>query len=129
MVSLGELLSQSDFISVHAPLTPATRKMFGREQFRQMKPTAYLINTSRGGLIDEAALEEAIKSDCIAGAALDVFDPEPCDLSRPLFQDERVIVTPMRLLFLNSRWNKCDGKLWNRSFRYFVEKSQEIWSI
>ncbi len=94
MVSLGELLSQSDFISVHAPLTPATRKMFGMEQFRQMKPTAYLINTSRGGLIDEAALEEAIKSGCIAGAALDVFDPEPCDLTRPLFQDERVIVTP-----------------------------------
>ncbi|MBA4031093.1 MAG: C-terminal binding protein [Planctomyces sp.] len=94
MVSFEDLLSRSDFISVHAPLTPSTRKMFGTEQFRCMKSTAYLINTSRGGLIDEAALWEAIQAGEIAGAALDVFDPEPCDLNQPLFRDERVIVTP-----------------------------------
>lgn len=94
MVSFEDLLSRSDFISVHAPLTPATRRMFGTDQFRRMKPTAYLINTSRGGLIDEAALWEAIQAGEIAGAALDVFDPEPCDLTQPLFLDERVIVTP-----------------------------------
>lgn len=94
MVSFQELLTRSDYISVHAPLTPATRRMFGAAEFRQMKPTAYLINTSRGGLVDEAALWAALQANEIAGAALDVFDPEPCDLSQPLFQDERVIVTP-----------------------------------
>ena len=59
-----------------------------------MKPTAFLINTSRGGLIDHAALWRAISSGRLAGAGLDVFDPEPPDLSLPLFRDERVIVTP-----------------------------------
>ena len=94
MVSFGELLSASDFISIHAPLTPQTRQIFDARAFDQMRPTAYLINTSRGGLIDHAALYEALQRNGLAGAALDVFDPEPPDLTLPLFQDERVIVTP-----------------------------------
>ena len=94
MVSFPELLSSSDYVSVHAPLNDSTRRLFDAAAFAQMKSTAYLINTSRGGLIDEAALWDALQGDRLAGAALDVFEPEPPDLSRPLFQDERVIVTP-----------------------------------
>jgi D-3-phosphoglycerate dehydrogenase len=94
MVSLDVLLAESDYISLHLPLTPATRTLFGHEQFARMKPSAHLINTSRGGLVDEDALWAALQSAQLAGAALDVFDPEPPDLSRPLFRDERVIVTP-----------------------------------
>ena len=94
MVSFGELLTASDYVSLHAPLNNSTRGLFGREAFAKMKPTAYLINTSRGGLVDEAALLEALQQNRLAGAALDVFHPEPPDLSQPLFQDERVIVTP-----------------------------------
>jgi len=94
MVSLDQLLAESDYVSLHLPLTPATHCLIDREQFVRMKPTAYLINTSRGGLVNQAALWEALQAGRIAGAALDVFDPEPPDLSQPLFHDERVIVTP-----------------------------------
>lgn len=94
MVSFPELLAQSDYLSIHAPLTPQTRKKFDATAFAQMKPSALLINTSRGALIDEAALYNALQQGHLAGAGLDVFDPEPCDLTQPLFQDERVIVTP-----------------------------------
>jgi D-3-phosphoglycerate dehydrogenase len=94
MVSLDELLIQSDYISLHAPLTPATHHIFGLAQFEKMKRSAFLINTSRGGLIDHSGLWIALQQNLIAGAALDVFEPEPPDLSQPLFRDERVIVTP-----------------------------------
>lgn len=94
MVSSDELFRRSDFISLHVPLTEATRHLVAAAAFARMKPGAYLINTSRGGLIDHTALWEALQAERLAGAALDVFDPEPPDLSQPLFQDERVIVTP-----------------------------------
>ncbi len=94
MVSLPELLSTSDYLSLHAPSTPATHHILNAESLASMKPTAYVINTSRGSLIDERALGDAIAAGKLAGAALDVFDPEPPDLSLPLFRDERVIVTP-----------------------------------
>jgi D-3-phosphoglycerate dehydrogenase / 2-oxoglutarate reductase len=94
MVSLDELLAKSDYISLHTPLTPETRHLFGAEQFKRMKPTAYLINTARGGLIDHAALAAALEAGNLAGAALDVQDPEPPDLTQPPYNDPRVIVTP-----------------------------------
>ena len=94
MVSLNELLQESDFVSLHAPLLPETRHLINADRLTLMKPTAYLINNSRGGLIDAAALWNAIQTKRIAGAALDVFEPEPPNLSDPLYQDERVIVTP-----------------------------------
>lgn len=93
-VTFEELLAQSDFLSINAPLTPETEKLFGAEAFEQMKPTACLINTARGGLVDHAALAKALNENQIAGAALDVQDPEPPDLSVPPFNDPRVIVTP-----------------------------------
>ncbi|HUE14394.1 MAG TPA: C-terminal binding protein [Planctomycetaceae bacterium] len=94
MVSLDELLARSEFVSLHAPLTELTHNMIGDRQFQQMKPAAYLVNTSRGALVDQGALWRAISTGRIAGAALDVFDPEPPDLSQPLYRHERVIVTP-----------------------------------
>jgi D-3-phosphoglycerate dehydrogenase / 2-oxoglutarate reductase len=91
---MDELLERSDYLSLHVPLTPETRHLIGAPQLARMKPSAYIINTSRGGLIDHAALNAAIKSEKLAGAALDVQDPEPPDLSQPPFNDPRVIVTP-----------------------------------
>lgn len=93
-VSLDELLAASDYISLHTPLTKETRHMIGAAQLAKMKPSAYLINTARGGLIDHAALAAALEGGKLAGAALDVQDPEPSDLSHPPYSDSRVIVTP-----------------------------------
>ena len=88
------LLAESDYVSLHVPSTPATRHLIGAAQLARMKPTAYLINTSRGALVDEAALAEALSAGRLAGAGLDVQQQEPPDLSQPPFNDPRVIVTP-----------------------------------
>src|SRR5690606_13027373 len=85
---------QSDFITVHTPLNKETRHMINREAFEKMKPGVRIINCARGGIIDEKALVEAIKSGKVAGAALDVFEEEPPAKDNPLFQLEQVIVTP-----------------------------------
>jgi D-3-phosphoglycerate dehydrogenase len=79
---LHELIAHADFLSLHAPLTDETRCMISRKELASMKPTSYLINTARGGLIDEDALCDALSSGTIAGAALDVFVDEPLRQSR-----------------------------------------------
>ncbi|EAQ82195.1 C-terminal binding protein [Blastopirellula marina] len=93
-VDLERILSESDYISLLIPATAETRHMFGAEEFQKMKSTAYLINTARGALVDEEALAAALEANQLAGAALDVQDPEPCDLTKPPMNDPRVIVTP-----------------------------------
>jgi D-3-phosphoglycerate dehydrogenase / 2-oxoglutarate reductase len=93
MVSFDELVKTSDFISLHAPLTKQTRKMFSKAQFETMKPTAYLINCARGGLVDTEALYDALVAGKIAGAALDVTDPEPLPADHKLLTLPNVIVT------------------------------------
>jgi len=92
-VDLPALLATSDYISVHTPLTPETKGLFNRETFGQMKRGAYIVNTARGPIIDEAALAEALDSGQIAGAALDVMTQEPPP-SSPLFGRDNVIITP-----------------------------------
>jgi phosphoglycerate dehydrogenase-like enzyme len=92
--SLEQLLSTSDFVSLHVPHTRETDKMLGKKEFALMKPTAHLINVSRGGVIDERALCEALKSKVIAGAGLDVFEKEPLPKESPLPKLENVICTP-----------------------------------
>jgi D-3-phosphoglycerate dehydrogenase len=93
LLSLDELLAQSDFITIHMPKTPETTGMISTEQFALMKPTAFIVNVARGGLIDEDALYAALKSQRIAGAGLDVFVNEP-PLDSPLLSLENIILTP-----------------------------------
>lgn len=93
-VSLDELFRTSDIITCHTPLTPETRRLVSRERIAMMKPTAILINTSRGPVVDEAALTEALQQGRIAGAGLDVFEKEPVDPSNPLLKLKNVVVTP-----------------------------------
>lgn len=100
-ISLEELLKQSDFISLHIPLTEDTKNLLGMKQFRIMKQTAYLINTSRGGLIREEELYQALKEGLLSGAALDVTEPEPPHPDNPLMTLDNVILTAHSAHFSN----------------------------
>ena len=112
--SFEQVLQEADIVTLHVPLTAETRHMIGAPEIAQMKRGAYLINTARGGLIDEAALEGALKSGHLAAAALDVFENEPVPAGHPLSRLHNVVLTPhisagtrdalqtkMRALFLN----------------------------
>ncbi len=93
LVPLQQLLRESDFLTVHTTLSEKTRRLIGEAELREMKPTARIINTARGGIVDEEALEAALTEGRLAGAALDVFETEPLT-EHPLFGNERVVVTP-----------------------------------
>jgi D-3-phosphoglycerate dehydrogenase len=92
--ALDDLLRRADIVTLHVPLTDQTRWLINRERLRLMKPAAVLINTARGGLVDEAALAEALESGGIAGAALDVFDREPLAQDSPLRRAGPLVMTP-----------------------------------
>ncbi len=94
LVELDELMAHADFVTIHCPLTPQTHGLIGSDQIAQMKPTAYLINAARGGIVDEVALYDAIKGNCIAGAALDCFAEEPLPAPHPLCEFDNVILAP-----------------------------------
>jgi D-3-phosphoglycerate dehydrogenase len=102
------LLRESDYVSLHTPLTAETRGMIDEAALSQMKPSAYLINTARGALVDEAALAGAVRAGRIAGAALDVLSVEPPAADHPLLQDDRIFVTP------HSAWcsEESDAAVW-----------------
>jgi len=93
-VELDELLAQADFVSVHCPLTKASRKMMGAAQFARMRPEAYFVTTARGFIHDEAALAEALEKKQIAGAGLDVWEDEPPPSQHPLMRFDNVLVSP-----------------------------------
>jgi len=94
LMSREELLKTADIISLHLPLTPETRVSFGEAELKLMKRSAYLINTARGGIVDQQALVRALRDGWISGAALDVYSVEPPDISDELLKLENVVLTP-----------------------------------
>jgi glyoxylate reductase len=93
-MGLDELLREADYVSLHVPLNDSTHHMIGERELSMMKETAYLINTSRGPVVDEDALYRALRDGAIAGAGMDVFEKEPVDRDSPLLGLENVVVTP-----------------------------------
>jgi D-3-phosphoglycerate dehydrogenase len=113
LVSMAELLKESDYISVHAALNKETRHFIGVEKFGQMKPTSYFINTARGAIVDEPALIKTLQEKRIAGAALDVFEKEPVDPDNPLLKMDNVIVLPHTASFSDDAFRRlrvCVGQ-------------------
>jgi glyoxylate reductase len=93
-MDLEELLKEADFVSIHVPLMKETQHLMNEQRFRTMKRTAYLINNSRGPVVDEKALYKALKEGWIAGAGLDVFEHEPATLDNPLLKLDSVVLAP-----------------------------------
>jgi D-3-phosphoglycerate dehydrogenase len=113
LVDTDTLFRESDFLTVNCPLSEATRGLVSRRLIGLMKPTAYLINTARGPIVDERALYEALSSGSIAGAGLDVFEEEPPPPDNPILQLDNVIVTPHGICFTD----ECMRRLAESAFR------------
>jgi phosphoglycerate dehydrogenase-like enzyme len=116
LVGLDELLRSSDFVSIHCPLTSGTRGLIGAREISFMKPTAYLINTARGGIVDEVALYAALTNRSIAGAALDCFANEPLTKPHPLKDWENVLLAPHSIAWTNEMFRDigraaCQGMI------------------
>ena len=105
-VPLHQLLAAADFVTLHAALTPGSRRLIGADALALMKPSAYLINTARGGLVDADALLEALDAGRLAGAALDAFDQEPLPAEHPLRQAPRCLLSPH--IAFSTRQNSLD---------------------
>ncbi len=106
-VDLDTLLSESDIVTLHVPLTPETMHMIGARELAKMKPTAILINTARGKVVDEAALIEALREKKIAGAGLDVFEKEPLPMDSPLLEMDNVVLTPHIAFLSEESLDEC----------------------
>jgi len=91
---VDSLLKEVDIVSVHLPLIPATKNLIDAKRMKTMKPTSYIVNVSRGGIVDEEALLEAVKDGTVAGAALDTFTKEPLPADHPLMAEQRIIISP-----------------------------------
>jgi len=107
ITSLENVLKQSDFVSLHPVLTPETSHLINADRLALMKPTAFLINTSRGGVIDEPALIQALQNNQLAGAGLDVFETEPPKTDNPLLHMDNVIGTPHGLSHADESILRC----------------------
>ena len=104
LVDLQTLLRESDFLSVNCPLNDETHHLIGAAELSLMKPTSYLINTARGGVVDQTALAAALRRDGIAGAGVDVFEQEPISPDDPLLALDNIILTPHNLNFTDASW-------------------------
>lgn len=119
-VDLDELFRTSDILTCHTPLTPDTRHIVSRERIALMKPTAVIINTSRGPVVDEAALIEALRQGKIAGAGLDVFEQEPVDPDNPLLRMDNVVVTAH---IAGTTWDT-----WFRRAEFAYQNMRRVWN-
>ncbi len=119
-VDLHTLLSESDFLTIHCPLTDETRYMLGEEEFRMMKRTAYFINTSRGGFYKDAVLAKALRAGWIAGAALDVFESEAGGGDNPLMGLKNCILTPHGV----GRSDGMLGGIWKHTLQAVLQTSR-----
>lgn len=117
-LELDELLKVSDYVVLLCPLTDETEHLISSRTLSLMKPTAFLINTSRGGLVDHAALAAALEANEIAGAGLDVQTPEPPDLSQPPYNDPRVIVTPHAAFYSTRATHELRSRVANQIATY-----------
>ena len=115
--SINELCKRSDYVSLHCPLLESTTKIMGAEQFKQMKKTAYLINCSRGPVVDEKALIEALNNNEIAGAGLDVFEEEPTYPENPLLKMDNVGVTNHYASYSEIAWERAETQLGEEAVR------------
>lgn len=106
-----QALARADFVSVHTPLTPETHHLFGEAEFLVMKPSAYFVNTSRGPVVDEAALIKALQQGWIAGAGLDVFEKEPPDKTNPLLKMTNVVMTPHTASFSDVAFSRLYARI------------------
>jgi D-3-phosphoglycerate dehydrogenase len=116
----GELARRSDYVSPHTYLTDATRHMVGREFIAQMKPTAYVINCSRGPVVDEAELIKALQEGRLAGAGLDVFEREPVDRANPLLKMDNVAVTNHYASYSEVAWERGNTQLGEEAVRIAI---------
>ncbi len=117
---LLEALAEADFVVLATPVTPETRHFFGREQFGAMKPSAYFINVGRGVLVDTAALIEALKQGTIAGAAVDVAEPEPLPPEHPLWATPNLLITPHLAAVSEPLWQRQAELIFDNLERYFA---------
>ena len=127
-VGLEDLFRQSDFLSVHCPLTDKTHHLIGERELRMMKPEAVLINTSRGPVIDEVALVRALTEGWIAAAGLDVLEQEPPDSDNPLLKLDNVVITPHIAGYSDTFWHD----FWSHSVRTLIEMStgrRPLWVV
>ena len=118
LVSFERLIKESDVISIHCPLTEETRDMFNLETFKKMKNTAYLINTSRGNIVNEADLLIALKEKIIAGAALDAVSKEPMPLDSELFKLDNFICTPHIAWYSEEAFQELKRKVGEEAYRF-----------
>ena len=119
-VDMDELFRTSDILTCHTPLTPETRHIVSRERIALMKPSAVIINTSRGPVVDEAALIEALRQGKIAGAGLDVFEQEPVDPDNPLLRMDNVVVTAH---IAGTTWDT-----WFRRAEFAYQNMLRVWN-
>src|SRR5262249_28425746 len=117
---LNEMLALSDYVVIAAPVTPSTRRMIGREQLAALKSTAYLLNVSRGALVDEAALIQALQGKKIAGAGLDVFQKQHLPADSPLWEMENVLITP-HTAGMNAKMWELQYDLFSENLRRYLQ--------
>ncbi len=117
VATLADLCRRSDYITIHVYLNPETRHMFGKKQFDLMKPGAYLVNCSRGGVVDEKALTVALQKKQIAGAGLDVFEQEPTPADNPLLKMDNVSVTNHYASYSEVAWERAQTQMGEEAVR------------